>query len=86
MTGDPQLEESVEAVEAVSQEAQTESPPLPLPRFSTSRSAARGVAAAKPKREDRMMVERMTMRMCEDSRGKEPLLEGVVARTVLFLW
>lgn len=70
------------SVEAVLQEAQ----PLSWPRFSTSCSAARGAAAAKPKREDRMMVERMAMRTCESLSGKEPPLEGVFALTVFFLW
>ena len=71
---------------AVFQEAQTESSFLPLPRGSTFCSAARGVAAAKPKREGRMMVERMAMRTCEGLSGRVRLLEAVFVLTVYFLW
>ena len=67
-------------VMAVSQAEVLLSLPLPLPRFSTFCSAARGTATAKPKREERMMVERMAMRTCEGLRG-EKLLDGVVVLT-----
>lgn len=60
----------------VSKEVDSEPSPLPLPRFSTFSSAARGAAAANPRREERMTVERMAMRTCED------LLGGVVVLTM----
>ena len=77
-TGAPHVGELVWAelvlVEAVRQEAHGLVPwSLPLPRFSTFCSAnsstfcsaARGDAAANPKREEIMMVERMAMRTCD---------------------
>ena len=89
MTGPVQVEEVAPVVQpvvpvvvAVFQEAQTESLLLSLPRFSTFCSAARGTAAAKPKREERMMVERMAMRTCEGLSGKKRVLKGVVDLTV----
>ena len=42
---------------------------LPFPRASTVCSAARGAAATSPRREGRMMVERMAMRTCENLSG-----------------
>ena len=43
---------------------------LPLPRFSTFCSAARGAAAANPRRDERIMVECMAMRTCAILSGK----------------
>ncbi len=69
VTGPAQVEEATllpvqpvaPVVVAVFQEAPTESWSWPLPRFSTSCSAARGAAATKPKREERSTVDRMAM-------------------------
>lgn len=69
-------------VVAVLQEAQT----APWPRSSTFCSAARGAAAASPRREGIMTWERMAMRTCEDLSGKRRLLDGVVVLTLQFLW
>ena len=52
--------------------------PLPLSRSSTLCSAARGAAVANPKRDDRMMVERMAMRTCEKFEWKKRLLGDLV--------
>ena len=50
--------------------------PLTLPRSSMSCSAARGAAAASPKREERMMVERMAIRTCEDLSGLKTVFKS----------
>lgn len=70
-------------VVAVFQEAQG-SLLVSLPRFSTFCSPARGAAAANPKREEKMMVERMAMRTCENMSGKKRSLEGVFRSSGLF--
>ena len=61
-------------------------PCAPCPRGSMSCWAARGVAATSPRREGRMMEERMAMRTCENSSGGKRLLENVFVLTVLSLW
>ena len=61
-------------------------PCTPCPRGSTFCSAARGVAATSPRREGRMMMERMAMRTCENSSGGKRLLENVFVLTILSLW
>ena len=90
MTGPLQVEEVALLVQpvgavvvAVFQEAQTESLLLSLPRFSPSCSAARGAAAAKPKREERMVVERMAMRKCEGLSGKKRVRDSEAVDCVI---
>ena len=70
-------------VVAVFQEAQG-SLLVSLPRFSTFCSPARGAAAANPKREEKMMVERIAMRTCENLSGKKRSLEGVFRSSGIF--
>ena len=63
--------------------------PWPCPpgsRGSTLCSAARGMAATSPKREGRMMAERMAMRTCENSSGEKPLLVSDLVLPVLYFW
>ena len=71
-------------VVAVFQEAQGLLLVVSLPRFSTFCSPARGAAAANPKREEKMMVERMAMRTCEIMSGKKRSLEGVFRSRGIF--
>lgn len=87
VTGPAQVEEAVVAVAvqpaalvvvAVLQEAQMLLPPLSWPRSSTFCLAARGIAAANPKREETIMIERMAMRTCEDLSGENRSMKDVV--------
>ena len=76
------LQEAVVAEIVAEVEAEVEPPSLSLPRFPTFCSTARGVATAKPKREENMTVERMAMQACEQLSCKKLLLEDVFVLTV----
>ena len=78
----PVVEELLELDDCKLAKVEETFPGLIPPRGSTLCSTARGVAATSPRREGRMMVERMAMRTCEYSSGEKPLPERVVVRSV----